>query len=291
MVVKPLRDKKTGQFQGSLGAGKHKVPTVASNGTKSAPSVVSNLDDLSEVVLGLIDFRVLDKDWVVRRQAAKVEPINVLVAQKLVSDTKWQVIFELMDNPTLPDGMYDKVADHEDLLIRRYVVMYDSRGKPKLSSQKLANLAEDKSDAVRAAVANNVHTSEDTLVKLSDNVHDRSVQLALLSNPHTPSRIIEKLALSPHLQVRESLASQASLTPEVCESLATDKDIKVRKLLARNGSLSINGFQKLSKDESEIVREALTGNINIPIDVLTEMANNDSSHRIKSFSKMRLEHR
>ncbi len=83
------------------------------------------------------------------------------------------------------------------------------------------------------------------------------MRIWVVLNKAVPLAILEELAESPDVDVRESVARKRKVTDAIAVRLAKDKEETVRAALARNRKLSESVLRILRLDTSQLVQEAL----------------------------------
>lgn len=159
-MVKMLRDKRTGRFVGSVGAGKVHVPTAGRHRTGSVTNRAS-LTDEERVLAVLADPRVASPRVEERVAAAEEHPIEFRVAAFLLDDPETRVLSRLAQNSTVNQSLFLLLAGHPNHIVRNAVA-----SNPDMSGVVLSLLAYDSVEIVRRSVANNRNTPGDVLERL-----------------------------------------------------------------------------------------------------------------------------
>lgn len=128
-------------------------------------------------------------------------------------------------------GYLSRLANDEDYTMRKSVAQNHHT-----SPETLAKLSRDHTKAVLREVARNSHTPPEVLAKLAGN-RMMAVRLAAAWNPNTPAEILAKLAKDEDENVREAVAWNHHTPPDVLTVLALEDDAGVRRAAAQNPSL------------------------------------------------------
>lgn len=248
-----------------------------------------------ETLLYLAD----DISYSVCRKVANNEntPIKALelLSHSEDNDTRVSVAQNKKSNSDILDALYKK----DEILPVRIAIARHSN----TSTKTLSLLTIDTNPMVRAYVACNFHTSlvdlERLFIENPSSDEDLFILRSLAKNAKTPTHILEKIALSEYVDIREYVAFNPSASSSLLAKLGTDKDIMVRRAVAFNTSTPLstlevlsddsasdvrNGvalnaktpehiIRKLATDKSSWVLQGVANNINTPVDILTRLAN------------------
>ncbi len=236
---KPLRNKKTGKFTGSIGDGKTKTPQP--NPTKPTPPTSPPTTEDQKIMVALIDPRALSNQIRERGAAADQEPINRIIAEYLLNDPTPSVPLILADNPTLPEDILIKLSHHKNFHIRHATI--ETRRLPITRQIQLAEdpneeirtaitlhtthppliqkLAQENSHTIKAAAATNPNTPPETLETLSQNQPNKTTLGALIYNPQTPTHVIENIYYTLEEEAQDMVVANRKVSKPFAEKLAT----------------------------------------------------------------------
>jgi hypothetical protein len=99
-----------------------------------------------------------------------------------------------------------------------------------------------------------------------------SLRCQAVDNPATPMSSLVRLAESPSMILRWTLAARPDLPPDVAVRLADDPIPGVRHYLAGNPGLPIELIRRMADDQAHEVRRQLARNPKLPLDVLERLA-------------------
>lgn len=142
----------------------------------------------------------------------------------------------------------------------------------------------DEDPVVLLEIANNPKTRPGSLRIIYDSILQEDddtfmdddtygIQLAVASNPHTPSDILHRLAVdSGNYTVRVRVARNPNATYDTLVLLSTDTFASVRLSLARRANIPYEIAKTLAKDSFSGVRAGLANNLDVPLDILLQLA-------------------
>lgn len=206
----------------------------------------------------------------------------------LSGDQVTAVRFAVAKNLATPEDVLDKLAKDLETPVREAALANESisvdslkstdseAGKINLASSKkvtfdvLAKLAKDKSDYVRAAVAENKNSSSETLFELAKDKSD-DVRRKVADNINSSQKTIKLLSQDKDYLVRGTVAQRENVQEEILTILSKDSDEWVRKLVAESKAAPEAILEELSRDSDAVVRDRALKNRNL------------SSEAIKSF--------
>lgn len=204
----------------------------------------------------LVKFSI-DDDWSLRGMVALNEATPLTVLDRLASDENPQVRLNVAKTQaTLPFDLIAKLADDTWDEVRKEVAnrheFYHSLYPPVFI---LGKLASDKSNKVRAAVAENGSATSAILEKLANNKFP-NVLVSLATNYQIPAHVAVKLGSSRYHLVRQNLAGNPNIPQPLISKLAEDKVSSVRLGATRNRSLPFNSLVALLKDTVDEVQRS-----------------------------------
>jgi hypothetical protein len=189
---------------------------------------------------------------------------------------------EILRDLTSPDPAFTQ----EDLsvlsvglgLARRLVALH-----PNTIEARLARLAVDPDEAVRAAVIQNQNSTAKVLL-LFQKEPSASLRERLVQHPNTPQNLFLRLAADRELHVRLALASSQK-TPQVILRYLFEKhsDPKghIKKAIAKNPSLDLTWLSALAKYRDVGIRLAVAKNPAATPEILT-LLSADTTESIRS---------
>ncbi len=279
---KVLRDKGTGRFLGSVGAGKVNVPAPRPSIRLSDGGYLQEVADFEKTYIALVAPLALSKNYADRIEVAQSEDIDLVVAKYLLYDRNVVVSSILVGNMSLPDEVFVEAINHPDKMVRSSLV-YGGR----LSEGQLAVMAKDEHADVRAAVAFNSKTPAAVLRGLvSDS--SQEVLATLAGNVETPADVLVELA-GKHLgDVDYGLASNKNTPPEILAELAGSLDKTTRIKVARNIGTPESALIQLSFDGKAEVRLQAVSSGRLPFEVLSTIAANDVNPDIRNVAEVEI---
>jgi len=144
----------------------------------------------------------------------------------------------------------------------------------------LATLGRDLDWGVRASVAENIDTPQETLLTLSTDT-DYRVRRYVALNSSASAGILDGLVDDNEKDVRIHIAQNLNTSTATLASLALDKDLEIRSRVAANFNTSAETLKTLSRvKRAEVAMPTLT-NPNTPKDIKIKILIRLSSHEEK----------
>ena len=197
----------------------------------------------------------------------------------------------------LPSWFTNIAVKHRNEDIRSFLAK-----NAKTSEDHLRKLAEDNSEEVRLAVAENENTPASVLEKLVYDEYELSEVLEALcwnqntpasvleklshrynneyleilealdwkDNVNTPSRVFRELAYTECISILEGIAWNENTPASVLKELASNKCVGIRIRVASNKNTSIRVLSQLARDKDKGVSEAALENKNISTSTLLD---------------------
>lgn len=226
MATQPIRNRKTGQFTGSIGVGKHKIPTPGKPNFRSGSTQPPTREE-QNIMLALTDERVFSSQAKDRNAAAREKPISRNVAEQLMNDPEFMVKVALIRNETLPKDLLLELSFSSDPNLRMVAVETE-----RLPVARMIELADDNHSDVRSSVA--FHTSSPKLLEQLSYDPSQYVVQAVTENSRTSKTVFERLKSHPNETVRQAVGRSYKTPPSVLKELSKDKNRWVRLTVANN---------------------------------------------------------
>lgn len=276
-MVKWLRDRKSGQFAGSVGVGKMRVPSSSPDLSLGVPESGNRLgvSDLDKTFIALAFPDAMSSALDDRINAARVNPLDPRVAKLLAGGQDSSVLLNLAENSSLDYDLLMGLSYHPDDLVRGHAV---SSGR--LSEERLAELMLDANIDVRITVATYAG-SEETLERLADDP-SRDVVVAVVDNWRSPLTLLDKLSYHRSPKIKRRIASSYRAPEGVLKKLASDEAYSVRSAVGGNWRTPSEILDELSRDGEEKVRIQVAGNPSTGVDTLVRVAHDDESIFVRS---------
>lgn len=220
-MVKHLRDNK-GQYAGSIGDGKHKIPQPTPKLSPPSPT-----GDYLKTMIALIDHRATSENPIDRRFAASEQPLNRTIAEHLTNDTDAAVALILVDNPTLDDDLLLKLSHHTNFNIRQATIETN-----RLPNKRHHELAEDPNETIRATIA--TYTPDINLLKKLSHKNSREILSGIAINNHVTPALLTQLATSQYIDVRERVAGNPKTPIKILKTYAQEENRRILDALAEN---------------------------------------------------------
>ena len=139
----------------------------------------------------------------------------------------------------------------------------------------------------RLDLAYSGYTPAGALAELANDKND-DVREAVAGHENTPAYVLGELAKDENNEVRKAVAGNESTPAHVLPELANDKNDDVRKAVAGNKNTPAYVLAELAKDENNDVRKAVAGNKNTPENELLELTSDyNNSVRKTALSQLR----
>ena len=148
-------------------------------------------------------------------------------------------------------------------------------------------LAQDADTGVRCCVAQNVHTSAETLSALAQDAVV-SVRRCVALNAHTPAEVLATLAQDAVVYVRRNVAQNVHTSAETLNALAQDANVDVRRYVAKSAHTPAEVLATLAQDTDVYVRYRVAQNAHTPVETLSALAQ-DAVAYIRSMAQARLQ--
>ncbi|MGK7923525.1 MAG: hypothetical protein AB4080_26360 [Trichodesmium sp.] len=210
-------------------------------------------------------------------------PINIL--EQLAEHPDEYVRSALLDNQNLPRATLRELARDSSDSIRRSLGHKHSKHTP---VEILEMLADDRSEGVRAVVAENPQTSVETLVKLA-NDSSNYVKQKLVSNRNTPVEIIERLALEEGIFNIDNAKTPAKAIEAVVRKIPkhrSDKElVDLLKYPVEGSQMPASLLEELAEHHSELVRDLVIQHPNTPLRVIEKLANENYIPAVHAIAK------
>ncbi|MDO8654823.1 MAG: hypothetical protein Q7R48_00070 [bacterium] len=198
-----------------------------------------------------------------------VTPLNAL--EMLAKDENSAVRLGVAQHPSISQELLTRLAEDESGVIRNCVASRSER------PDVLSRLSQDDDPAVRAEIASNPATSEETLLSLTGDACEHTRYRLVHRNPDLSLALLEKLAHDEAPLIRSMIAKRRETPSEILSELAKDEDRNVRAAAASNKNISPGVLAELAEDEDFFVRIYVAGNSRTPPGVLERLVQDDSA--------------
>lgn len=195
---------------------------------------------------------VVDESADTRAELAK-STRSVHVMQQLFQDKSFRVRKCLLENPNLPEDMYN-------FLIKNNFLVGLAVNDPETSPETLRKIFNEYSRQGKTY-----------------GVSGRQVMEYFANNSNTPSDVLRDLASHPSIIIRKYVAMNPNLPSDLMLKFANHTDKDIRSSVAFNPSVTPDILRKMSDDPEDEVRSAVASNTNTPTDVLQKLYT-DSDH-------------
>jgi hypothetical protein len=177
------------------------------------------------------------------------------------------------DDLNLVSVLHGYSSDIRDLSPEKKVKLV---GNPLTPEGVLQIAAQDKSYAVRYALACNINAPPDVLERLATD-KDSMIRIAVARNDNVPFALLEKLAKDTSYEVRGAVGGSAKVSGATLLTLARDRNPDVRYAVAENPRSSPQVLGILLWDKHAYIRRAVALNPNCPESILSWLVSDPKS--------------
>jgi HEAT repeat protein len=197
-----------------------------------------------------------DKQFFVRKAAAKHPNVNAEHLHKALNDENWEVRISAAKHPNANAEHLHKALNDENIYVREAAAKH-----PNVNAEHLHKALNDENWEVRISAAKHPNANAEHLHKAL-NDEDIFVRVAAAGNPNVNAQHLHKALNDKHHYVREEAANHPNANVEHLHKALNDENWKVREAAAKHPNANAEHLHKALNDKEWEIRKAAASNPN-----------------------------